>query len=37
LVPLDSLPKLYNTDQLQLLSEIINVVEWKFSDIQPGF
>ena len=27
LVPLDSLPKLYNTDQLQLLSEINNVVE----------
>lgn len=27
LVPLDSLPSLYNSDQLELLSEIINVVE----------
>jgi hypothetical protein len=26
-VPLDSLPSLYNSDQLELLSEIINVVE----------
>jgi hypothetical protein len=30
-VPLDSLPALYNSDQLELLSEIANVVEWKFT------